>query len=133
MGTVYYYLKGTEPSEKLTGFLRTLGIRSVSLKAADINRKVGDIAGLPNAVLNAAPDTGDAAATAPVLYQMPEVLIFSGLKDEELEAFMKGYRAAGVERVALKAVVTVHNAAWTLYALLRELEREHRMMTGGKQ
>ena len=47
------------------------------------------------------------------------------------EGLLQGLRAAHVPPVALKAMLTDTNAAWTAPALYAEIAREHAAMHGG--
>ncbi|MCF0229608.1 MAG: DUF3783 domain-containing protein [Parasporobacterium sp.] len=58
----------------------------------------------------------------------PEVLVFSGFSDTELDRFLAAYKEQGLQPIALKAVATPFNMNWTLKALLTELEKEHRQL-----
>ena len=48
-----------------------------------------------------------------------------------LEGLLQGLRAAHVPPVALKAMLTDTNAAWTAPALYAEIAREHAAMHSG--
>ena len=48
-----------------------------------------------------------------------------------LEGLLHGLRAARIPPVALKAMLTDTNAAWTAPALYAEIAREHAAMHGG--
>ena len=61
----------------------------------------------------------------PPLYQMPELLVFVGMPDVQLDRFLDAYKAAGIEPVALKAVATLHNGNWTVFELIEALREEH--------
>ena len=67
-------------------------------------------------------------APAPLLYQMPELLIFSGIPEGMLDLILAEYRKEKIEPVALKAIVTPHNIGWTVYELSSELAKEHAAM-----
>lgn len=53
-----------------------------------------------------------------------EVLVFADFGDEDLDEFLAGYKAAGIETIQLKAVVTPTNMSWTFVELYNELVRE---------
>ena len=48
-----------------------------------------------------------------------------------LEGMLQGWRAAHIPPVALKAMLTDTNAAWTAPALYAEIAKEHAAMHGG--
>ena len=64
----------------------------------------------------------------PPLYYMPEILVFSGLSESELDTFLDRYKAAGLQPIALKAITTVYNYEWTLMELILELQKEREKM-----
>lgn len=66
-----------------------------------------------------------ARARIPVLYSMPEVLVFVGFSMDKLDSFLSLYRETGEEPVKLKAVTTPTNIQWLLYDLIEELKKEH--------
>ena len=70
----------------------------------------------------------EARSKIPVLYSMPEVLVFVAFSMEKLDSFLSLYRGSGEEPVRLKAVTTPANIQWTLYDLIEELKKEHASM-----
>ena len=54
-----------------------------------------------------------------------EMMVFSGMNPQQVDAFLADYKATGEQPVALKAIVTPHNVFWTADALFRELMKEH--------
>jgi len=65
-----------------------------------------------------------ASLNIPLMYNMPEVMIFKGFDEQKLKYFLNEYRQAGIEKVELKAVITPYNVAWTLYFLIEHLKEE---------
>ncbi|MGN0318387.1 MAG: DUF3783 domain-containing protein [Lachnospira sp.] len=97
---------------------QTLNISTRQLKPDDLDKAVGALAGIPNI-------KPIKSITASKNYVMPEILIFSGLKDKELDDFLEMYKSRGLSEISLKAVATPHNISWSLYQLICELE-EHK-------
>lgn len=64
----------------------------------------------------------------PPLYYMPELLVFSGLSETQLDAFLEKYKASGLQPIALKAITTMYNYNWTVMELIEELEKERKTM-----
>lgn len=62
----------------------------------------------------------------PPLYYMPELLVFSGLSETELDAFLEKYKTTGLQPIALKAITTMYNYNWTVMELIEELQKERR-------
>ena len=77
-----------------------------------------------NALNNIEAFNSQGSKKAPALYNLPEFMIFNGFADEELDEFLHAYRAAGIPKIQLKAVVTPFNIGWTLYELIEHLKEE---------
>ena len=60
-----------------------------------------------------------------------EMLVLAHFRPGMLEGLLQGFRAAHIPPVALKAMLTDTNAAWTAPALYTEIAREHAAMHGG--
>ena len=58
-----------------------------------------------------------------------EMLVFAGMDQPEVFAFLQALREAGIGPVALKAMVTPFNACWSPETLFQELVKEHAAMT----
>ena len=61
-----------------------------------------------------------------------EMLVMAYFPQGMMNVFLQGLRRAGVAPVALKAVLTPTNAAWSSAQLHEELSREHAAMTAGQ-
>ena len=70
-------------------------------------------------------------ADAPAAPLPGEMLVLAHFRPGLLEGLLQGLRAAHVPPVALKAMLTDTNAAWTAPALYAEIAREHAAMHGG--
>ena len=64
----------------------------------------------------------------PADYKQPEVMVFSGITDTQLDMFLHGYKMGGISPIYLKAILTPYNYTWSLYQLTQELIREHTAM-----
>ena len=53
-----------------------------------------------------------------------EMLVFSGMISEQVDAFLEEYKKTGLPAIGLKAVVTLYNVVWTAEALFCELIKE---------
>lgn len=117
--TVLLWSAGSAPwREKLPALCTIQGLRLRTLSPADLD--------LPLARL-AAGEWAEGEAGAP----LPEpLLLFCHLNSAQLDRLLPALRKAGVPRTCLKAVLTPHNASWTLRALYEELCKEREAMTG---
>ena len=111
MPTVLFHTKNESKRAQIFDLCRDLHFAARALAHTEAGRTVGALAGLS---AEASP-----AEKVPAGYELPEVLIFSGLA---------AYRQAAIEPIALKAVVTPHNAAWSVRALVEELQKERAAM-----
>ena len=87
-----------------------LGIRVQAVDPADFGQPIGALAG----VLPRNPD-------APAAPLPGEMLVLAHFRPGMLEGLLQGFRAAHVPPVALKAMLTDANAAWTAPALYAEI------------
>ena len=62
-----------------------------------------------------------------------EMLVFSGMMPQQVDAFLAEYKVTGLPPVFLKAIVTPHNVSWTADALFRELLKEHFQFWGNNK
>lgn len=60
----------------------------------------------------------------PPLYVMPDIIIFSGLRDMELDKFLDEYKKADIAPSPLKAVVTPYNLNFKIGELTEHLKAE---------
>jgi len=97
-----------------------LGIRVQAVAPADFGQTVGAAAGV-------LPRRADVPAAA-----LPgEMLVMAHFRPGMLEGMLQGFRAAHIPPVALKAMLTDTNAAWTADALYAEIAKEHAAMHSG--
>ncbi len=114
---------------------KALAVEKVASELGETIQKVSS-EDLPRSILSiftgkfeGGPKEKEAAkAKIPVLYAMPEVLVFVAFSMEKLDDFLSLYRKTGEEPVKLKAVTTPTNIQWTLYDLIEELKKEHASM-----
>ena len=118
MATVLLY-NFTDPQRrvKLLLCLRRLGLRALEVAPEEQGRPLGSLLGLPGFA-------SGGAAEAPFTGEM---LVMHALGPEQFGALLDALRRGGVP-VALKAVVTETNLAWSSARLHRELAAEHAAM-----
>jgi hypothetical protein len=124
---IFYQIGDKKKEKDFLALCRKLGFSVKALKGSDIGKEIGVLAGM-NRI------NGKNHEKVPESYQMPELLIFSGVPNTELDRFLEEYKQAGIEPVGLKAIVTPHNLSWTIYELTAELVRERTaiLMGGGR-
>lgn len=124
---IMLFTKDVDKFKQIINLCMRLDIRTRKIKPSDINLEIGSLAGIK---------TSGAKKTvnkAPIGYEMPEVMIFSGISNESLDIFLEEYKKAGITPIALKAVLTPYNVKWSLYELIAELQRERIQMMFGKE
>ena len=119
MKKIYLYTADNEKKAFIEKLCIEQQIVFDKLGYADINRTVSEICGMPV-------KAGKEHKQPPVMYVLPEVMLFFGMDDKALDDFLDAYNAAGIEKVQRKAVVTPTNLGWTLYELTEELGKEIR-------
>ena len=92
---------------------RTLGIRIIDVARKDYSQKLGTLAQIQGFTREAKKYDGP---------EFPaEMLIFSEMNSDQVDAFLAEYKKAGVEPIALKAVITGNNIFWTAERTQKEL------------
>lgn len=130
---IMYKINETSKEKQVVNLCRKLGLKTRKLKDSDAKITVGTLTG--NGKINASPDNqmlNTANQNVPMGYSLPELIIFSGLKDNKLDEFLAEYKKMGIAPIGLKAVVTIHNVNWTMYELAEELVRERISIMCGK-
>ena len=117
MKKIFYYIPGEEKKNAVLKICKEQQIETTVLAQKDLNRTVAALCTLPV-------KPSGAKKSAPALYAMPEMLLFFGIGDAELDSFLEAYNATGLEMIKRKAVVTPTNLGWTVYELLDALEKE---------
>lgn len=106
-----------EKESKVASICKSLGIRLIAVPIKDYAQKLGYLAGVKGFQREKAIYDG---APFPV-----EMLVFSGMNSEQVDAFLVEYKKTGLPAIGLKAVVTLYNVVWTAEALFCELMKEH--------
>lgn len=127
-GMVLYYVQDEKKKIQLEVLCMGMALRTKQLRASDLNEQVGALAGLKGM----RPIDIGAAEKAPVIFCIPEVIIFSGVSGKALDEFLLSYKNAGLTPTKLKAVITPKNVEWTLYHLIRELAEEYSRLEAKK-
>lgn len=124
---IMFFTRDKNKSEQIINLCKRLDIHTRMIKPTDINMETGNLAGIKT--------TGGKKEKnkAPIGYDMPEVMVFSGISSENLDFFLEQYKKAGIMPIALKAVLTPYNITWSFYELITELQRERIQMMLGKK
>ena len=110
-----YNLDG-DSMEKLRALCAEQGLVLRAVQPWEQGQPVGALAGIPVAK----------GAGSPVVVGFSDpMLLMCHLLSPQLDAFLQGMRDHGVPRIALKAILTPGNVAWTSLQLRDELAREH--------
>ena len=116
MKTIFIHITNTNKLNSIKDLCSKLGIQIETIGNKDLGSSILSII------------SGDEKLPAkidiPLMYNMPDVMIFRGFDEKELKSFLSEYKNAGIEKVALKAMVTPYNVVWTLYYLIEHLKEE---------
>ena len=107
---IFVYMTDREKKEKILSLCGELNLGLDEISYAQINTPLVELVGLPRL-----PEEMRGKAAAPALYNMPELLVFCGMPEDEVDVFLKRYREIGIAPVSLKAVTTPYNLLWTPY------------------
>lgn len=122
---ILLYIPKEEKRQRIMELCGGLRLETSLLTAKDAKKTIGELAGYRMA---GTPGRGRSKTELypepPALYELPELLIFSGVQDTLMDRFLADYKAAGIPPVGLKAKVTPYNVGWSLYQLAEELKRE---------
>ena len=118
MAQILYHFSKSEKKEQLLTLCRKLGLQTKELFAADAEKTIALLAGLPE--LSAAKEEKRS------FFLLPDLILFCGISSLQLDGFLAAYRKAGIEQTPLKAMVTPANRSWTLRQLVEELQKESR-------
>ena len=102
-----------------------IGVDVTAVNRRDYGQKIGTLAEISGFHKNGKIYNGPDFAM--------EMLVFSGMDSQQVDAFLAEYKATGLPPVALKAIVTPYNVSWTADALLRELMKEHFQFLGNNK
>ncbi len=133
MGTVLLY-NITDPQKRVGVLLslRRFGLRWREVRPEEQALPLGALLGLPGYEAASAGAAGDTVNTASAANAADgrftdEMLVLHALSGAQFNGLLDALRR-GHMPVALKAVVTEHNVAWSSARLHRELAAEHRAM-----
>ncbi len=141
--TVLYYspLKDAK-TRKVKSVLVRLGIRIKNISEEQFGERVGTLAGvmestgkLPDDASLSEPDEkqqdviGKSEPSDAKAWMIPEeVLVLCNFTEAGLDRLLRELRKSNAS-VALKAVLTETNCAWSFYELYQEVRREHESMS----
>ena len=103
-------------------FCGSQNVRIIRIYRPQYGETIGALAGIPIFKLTNQPYRDDDFSQ--------EMMVMCGFTPDELDAFLKAYRDAGIPPVWLKATLTPHNMSWTAAQLYGELSQEHKQLHG---
>lgn len=107
-------------STQIAGVCKKLGMEAVPVPAKDLGQTMGALAGISG------------FERTKEIYGGPELpeemLVMSGLLEEDVDRFLAACRRSGIPSVARKAILTPYNIRWTPVELFEELDKEHQAM-----
>lgn len=115
--TILCFKLGKEKDTATETICKKLKIRKIEVPIEDYGQKLGYLAGITGF-----PREAVSYNKAPF---PAEMLVFSGMDSDQIDAFLKEYKKTALPAVGLKAVVTSHNIFWSAETLFTELMKEH--------
>ncbi len=104
---------------KIAAIANRLGLSVKTVGSADFGKAIGTLAGLP--------ETYPEGEGTPF---EDEMLVLCGIEERTFHQFLSQLRSQKVP-VTLKAMLTEHNASWSVSALHQAILEEHRAMQKG--
>lgn len=114
---VMYNINSASKEKQLLELCNRLGIQAKKVKNTDTDTTLAILAGIEKSRRTGNNRSNEVGC-------LPELIIFSGMADAELDVFLQEYRKMKIEPVRLKAILTIHNINWTLGRLIGELIQE---------
>lgn len=106
-------------ANRLSALCEAQGIRVRAVRRDEYALPIGALAGIPVAPREPRAQTDGFD---------DEMLVMCHMLSDQMDGFLRGMRACGIPRIALKAVLTPYNVAWDSRHLRDELAREHEQM-----
>ncbi|MCD7735389.1 MAG: DUF3783 domain-containing protein [Lachnospiraceae bacterium] len=128
---LYYSPANGAKVRKVKGVLVRLGIRIKNITPEQFDDQVGTLAGLeefPGKSIKSKKSDIDSTGVSDRTADS-EILVLCNFTDASLDRLLRELRKSNAS-VALKAVLTETNCAWSFYELYQEVCREHEAMTG---
>ncbi len=131
---IMYNINNIEKEKQLKELCNRLNIQIKRLNGKDTDKSLAILAGvnakagngmhanIKNGNIKTGSNLSTKSGNMPMI--LPEIIIFSGITDEELDTFLKEYKSMNIEPVRLKAILTIYNINWTLGELITELIKE---------
>jgi hypothetical protein len=118
---IMYHVNDENKKIQLEVLCMGISVATKELKTSDLNRQIGELVGIKGTL-----PQPKATDKIPALYNMPEIILFSGIPNERLDEFLNSYKNMSISPTKLKAIVTPSNVTWTLYQLISQLSLEAR-------
>lgn len=115
------HINGSQKREQILSLAKRLNHETRTFSAAEYDLTLASL-------LNG--DKPKSKPKLPPLYIMPDIIIFSGLRDKELDRFLDEYKKAEIAPTPLKAVVTPFNLNFKIGELTEHLKAEASAVRG---
>ncbi len=117
---LYYSPEKSPKAKKLKQVLAGMGIDLKIIEPQQLCQPLGYLAGVEGFPRQ----TG-----AKELPEIPEeIMILHRFTRQRIDELLKTMRTEGIEKIDLKAIITIHNCTWSLGQLYKELKEEHEYM-----
>lgn len=131
---IMYNINNIEKEKQLKELCNRLNIQTKRLNGKDTDKALAILAGvnakagngmhanIKNGNIKTGSNLSTKSGNMPMI--LPEIIIFSGITDEELDTFLKEYKSMNIDPIRLKAILTIYNINWTFGELITELIKE---------
>lgn len=131
---IMYNINNIAKEKQLKELCNRLNIQTKRLNGRDTDKTLAVLAGvntkagngmhanIKNGNIKTGSNLSTKSGNMPMI--LPEIIIFTGITDGELDAFLKEYKSMNIAPVRLKAILTIYNINWTLGELITELIKE---------
>ena len=107
-------------TKQIEAVCRSLKLQTIKVKPSSYNQKLGYLAGITGFNRENGTYTGPDFPS--------EMMLFSGMDSDMVDAFLAKYKEASIPPIGLKAVITPHNIFWNAEELYKELFKEHQSL-----
>ena len=119
---IAYTVSDYTKDKKIMSLCRSFKISTKKIELSDLHKPLGSLFGMNNQT--------NKKENWIIDKQVPDCMFFCGFSDDELDKFLKEYKNRNIEKIELKAVLTIHNFNWSISYLLNELQKENQMING---
>ncbi|MBP2630468.1 MAG: hypothetical protein H6Q70_1096 [Firmicutes bacterium] len=112
-----YHFTDEEKENKIKVVLKRMQLKTKNISGEMMSQKVGYLVGMPSFKESVSEEP------APTFDQ--EVMVMHGFNNKRINEILLEFKAEGIEKIALKAIVTPYNIFWTFSRLCKTIQKDH--------